>query len=75
MLVLSRRRQEQIVIGGVVLTILDLGDGRVKLGIAAPVSVSIVRAELLPTDPRGGAEAPPIPGPLRNSRKQAGCHE
>ena len=67
MLVLSRRRQERIVIGGVELTVLDIGVGRVKLGIAAPVSVSIVRAELLPTDPGVGAEAP-IPRPPHSSR-------
>lgn len=58
MLVLSRRRQERIVIGGVELTILDIGAGRVKLGIAAPVSVAVVRAELLPADPRVGAGSP-----------------
>jgi len=52
MLVLSRRRQERIVIGGVELTILDIGPGRVRLGIAAPDSVAIVRAELLPPGPR-----------------------
>lgn len=67
MLVLSRRRQERIVIGGVELTILDIGPGRVKLGIAAPASVAVVRAELLPTDPRVGAESP-IPRPSHSSR-------
>lgn len=67
MLVLSRRRQERIVIGGVELTVLDIGAGRVKLGIAAPVSLAIVRAELLPTDPRVGAESP-LPRPPHTSR-------
>lgn len=67
MLVLSRRRQERILIGGVELTVLDIGAGRVKLGIAAPVSVPIVRAELLPTDHGVGAESP-IPCPPHSTR-------
>lgn len=57
MLVLSRRRREQIVIDGMELTILDIGSGRVKLGIAAPDSVAIVRAELLPPGPRTEVES------------------
>jgi carbon storage regulator len=47
MLVLSRRREESLVIDGVIrITILD-GGNVTRLGIDAPRSVSIVRSELL----------------------------
>ena len=36
MLVLSRRKGEQIIIGDSVLTLLDAGRGRVRIGIEAP---------------------------------------
>ena len=47
MLVLSRRRDESIVIGeDIVVTIVEVGRGRVRLGISAPSSVSIRREEV-----------------------------
>lgn len=47
MLVLSRKQNEQIIIGGdIVLTIIRIDGGKVRLGIEAPPEVSIDRREL-----------------------------
>lgn len=47
MLVLTRRSGESIVIGnGIKLTIVNIGPGRVKIGIDAPPSVRVDRAEV-----------------------------
>ncbi|MPV39195.1 carbon storage regulator CsrA [Georgenia subflava] len=47
MLVLSRRVGEQIVIGDdIVLTVVDVRNDTVRLGIDAPRSVSVNRAEV-----------------------------
>jgi carbon storage regulator len=47
MLVLSRKAQEQIVIGdNIVITVLSVRGGRVKIGFAGPPDVSIRRTEL-----------------------------
>ena len=48
MLVLTRSKDQKIVIGSdVEITVVSCDDGRVKLGIDAPKSISIVRKELL----------------------------
>lgn len=47
MLVLSRRVGEQIVIGDdIVVTVIDVRNDTVRLGIAAPRSVRVNRAEV-----------------------------
>jgi len=47
MLVLTRRPGESIVIGnGIKLTVVSVGPGRVKIGIEAPPSVRVDRAEI-----------------------------
>lgn len=47
MLVLSRRRDESIIIGDdVVVTVIDIKGEQVKLGVSAPRSVSIHRREV-----------------------------
>ena len=47
MLVLTRRTGESIVIGnGIKLTVVNIGPGRVKIGIEAPPSVRIDREEV-----------------------------
>ncbi len=47
MLVLSRRRNEQIVIGeNIVVTVVDIRVGNVRLGVEAPKSVPVHRKEI-----------------------------
>lgn len=47
MLVLSRKRDESIIIGDdVVVTIIDIKGEQVKLGVSAPKSISIHRKEV-----------------------------
>jgi len=47
MLVLTRKRNQQIVIGDHVhVTVLDIQGGRVRLGIEAPIEVPVHRKEL-----------------------------
>lgn len=54
MLVLSRKKEEEIHIGnGIVLRVVAISGDRVRLGFTAPKDVNIVRAELL----RRNAEA------------------
>lgn len=48
MLVLSRKRDESIVIGdGIVVTIVDIRGDKVRLGIQAPPNVPVHRQEVL----------------------------
>jgi carbon storage regulator len=47
MLVLSRKREETIVIGdGITVTVLAVDGDRVKLGVVAPAEVSVHRQEV-----------------------------
>jgi carbon storage regulator len=47
MLVLTRRTGESIIIGdGIKLTVVNIGPGRVKIGIEAPPSVRVDREEI-----------------------------
>lgn len=47
MLVLSRRIGESIVIGNTIrVTVVDIGQGRVKIGVQAPGNVSVDREEI-----------------------------
>lgn len=47
MLVLTRRRQETILIGDdIAVTVIDVCGGSVRLGIAAPEDVAIHRLEI-----------------------------
>lgn len=47
MLVLTRKLGEEIVIGdNIVISVLSVGRDRVKLGIAAPADVPIIRQEV-----------------------------
>ena len=47
MLVLTRKQDQQLVIGSnITITILEARDGRVRLGIEAPRSTPIHRAEV-----------------------------
>lgn len=47
MLVLSRKREERIVIGpDIVITVVDIRGDKVRIGIEAPQSVSVHRQEV-----------------------------
>ena len=47
MLVLSRKQDERIVIGGnITVTVIEIRKGRVKLGITGPAGVPIHREEI-----------------------------
>lgn len=62
MLVLSRTTGERIVIGNdIVVTVLEVGRGRIRLGIEAPPEMSIRRNEL-----------PAFPQPVRRTPVPAG---
>ncbi|SIO61215.1 carbon storage regulator, CsrA [Singulisphaera sp. GP187] len=62
MLVLSRKRMEQIVIGSDIrITVVKLEGGQVRLGIEAPSEVMVLREELLePRVEKGTKEAAPV---------------
>lgn len=52
MLILTRRTDERVLIGDdVQVTVLGVKGNQVRIGIAAPESVHIVREELLPLNP------------------------
>ena len=58
MLVLSRKADEEIVIGGAVsVRVLEIRRGRVRLGVSAPRKIEIRRAELTPTNAPYGSES------------------
>jgi carbon storage regulator len=47
MLVLTRKAGQEIVIAGEIrITVSSIGDGRVKIGIAAPAHIKVDRAEV-----------------------------
>jgi carbon storage regulator len=47
MLVLSRKRDEQIIIGdGIVITVVEIRGDKVRLGIDAPTDVPVHRKEV-----------------------------
>jgi carbon storage regulator len=86
MLVLTRRKNQSIVIGeGIVVTVLDVKGDQIRLGITAPRDVQVYREELLAalTDANTSAVlgegaasvAPPAPprtaSVLRRSRRAA----
>jgi carbon storage regulator len=57
MLILSRKQSEQILIGDdIVIQVVRTGNNTVRIGIKAPESVRIVRAELLSAIDAGSAK-------------------
>jgi carbon storage regulator len=69
MLVLSRQRDESIVIGdNIVITIVDIRGDKVRLGIQAPVEIPVHRQEVYDAIQRenkqatqsGGAKSEPV---------------
>jgi carbon storage regulator len=47
MLVLSRKSQQSIKIGDVVITVIATSNGRAKIGVTAPESVRVQRVETI----------------------------
>jgi carbon storage regulator len=66
MLVLSRKRDERIVIGdNIVITIVDVRGDKVRVGIEAPPEIPVHRQEVAEALKRN-AVAPPPPDPHRS---------
>lgn len=63
MLVLTRRRNQKILVGNIEITLVRIEGDKVRIGIVAPPEVSIVRAELLdrPAIIRHAACSPTMP--------------
>ena len=58
MLILSRKKDESIIIGGnIEIKILEIEDGKVRIGIEAPKDVDIFREELYKTIQEENIEA------------------
>jgi carbon storage regulator len=58
MLVLSRRKDEKVVIGdGIVITVVEIRGDTVKLGIDAPKEIAIYRSELIDAVRQANIEA------------------
>lgn len=75
MLVLSRQRDESIIIGDdIVITVVDIRGDKVRLGIAAPTEIPVHRQEVYEAirreeKNRGRAAAGPAPAlPTRSCR-------
>lgn len=65
MLVLTRKLGEEIIIDGDIrITVVEMANGRVKLGVTAPKSVRVDRAEI--RELREKADAPLPPAAARN---------
>jgi carbon storage regulator len=63
MLVLSRKRDERIVIGdNIVITVVDVRGDKVRLGIEAPAEVPVHRQEVMEALKRAAAEQKSAPG-------------
>ncbi len=81
MLVLSRHRDESIIIGDdIVITVVEIRGDKVRLGIAAPIEIPVHRQEVYEAIQREKKEAaqkaaPPLspprprPWPLRRSQR------
>jgi carbon storage regulator len=62
MLVLSRKRDERIVIGdNIVITIVDVRGDKVRLGIEAPPEIPVHRQEIIDALRREGSMRDPPP--------------
>ena len=64
MLVLSRKRNEQIVIGDLItVTVVEIRGDKVRLGIEAPMDVPVHRQEIYDAIQRKQPDVSPVPGP------------
>lgn len=77
MLVLTRRKNQSIVIGdGITITVLDVKGDNIRLGITAPRDVQVFREELLTALSEANASSvlsdSPAPAPAPGSTLPAG---
>ncbi len=64
MLVLSRQRDESIMIGeGIEIVIVDVRNGKVRLGITAPPTIPVHRKEVYESIRAN------VPPPVKNNRR------
>ncbi len=77
MLVLSRQRDESIIIGdNIIITIVDIRGDKVRLGIEAPTEIPVHRQEVYEAIQRENAKAqedgrpPAVPLPKRKKRRR-----
>ena len=71
MLILTRKVDQGIVIqGNILVRVLGVERDRVKIGIAAPVEITVLRQELLEREAEGGSSAQD--GRHRRGREPAG---
>ncbi len=70
MLVLSRRRGECLIVGGVIISVVEFRGDKVRIGIDAPDDVMIVRGEIVGREARESRDCqssqpgdPPLPPP------------
>ncbi|MGO8749543.1 MAG: carbon storage regulator CsrA [Thermoguttaceae bacterium] len=75
MLVLSRQRDESIMIGdNIVVTIVDIRGDKVRLGIEAPTEIPVHRQEVFEAIQRENLRAARLePQDTRGLRGSAGC--
>jgi carbon storage regulator len=75
MLVLSRQRDESIMIGdNIVVTIVDIRGDKVRLGIEAPTEIPVHRQEVFEAIQRENLRAARLePQDTRGLRGRAGC--
>lgn len=52
MLVLTRKLDEKVIVGNVTITVVEIYNGKVRLGFEAPPETQIYRAELAPWKPQ-----------------------
>ena len=76
MLILSRKRSEQIVIGdGIVITVVAIRGGNVRLGIEAPPNVAVHREEIHHAIRDAQAKVKPPDGQAAPMDEAAESHE
>ena len=78
MLVLSRHRDESIIIGDdIVITVVDIRGDKVRLGIAAPIEISVHRQEVYEAIQRENRQAaawtPRMPASSNTSTRRSGA--
>ncbi|MEW4526438.1 MAG: carbon storage regulator CsrA [Maioricimonas sp. JB045] len=76
MLVLSRHRDESIIIGdNIVITIVDIRGDKVRLGIQAPTEIPVHRQEIYDAIQREKARNPNAAGNVTGNSNDAGRNE